>query len=160
MIKKLIPQAAADAIQEAVYHELYTSHLYKHIANQMQRMGFFGASKFFREESAHELEHYQKLADYLNDVGYVAELPEIEDCDEKIDGLESALTLAYETESDLLNRYAKWYEAVDTVTKQRLLEFIQVQRESCGALGDWLSLIARANGDECALLMIDKQLGE
>lgn len=160
MIKKLIPGNAESVLQEAIHAELYASHLYKHIANQLQRIGFFGAAKYFKHESAEELEHYQKLADYLNDVGYVAELPEIEACEETVASLQDAIELAYSTEVSLMQKYARWYEAVDVVTKQRLLEFIEVQRVSVGVYGDYLARLKQAGDCQAAILMIDNELGQ
>ena len=42
-------------LNKAVHSEIFASNLYKHLSNHMQRMGFFGAQKFFAGESADEL---------------------------------------------------------------------------------------------------------
>ncbi len=160
MIKKLIPATVEKLLQEAIKAELEASHLYKHIANHLQRLGYLGAAKYFRSEYAQETEHYQKLADYLNDVGYVAELPELDSVDEDIDSLSSAIETAYDSEVELMQKYVKWYQAADPVTQQLLLGFLEHQRLSVGELGDLLSRIGLAGDDECALLLIDKELEE
>ena len=36
-------------LDDAIHAELYASNLYKHIANQVQRLGYLGAMKFFFE---------------------------------------------------------------------------------------------------------------
>lgn len=59
-------------LEKSLASELYVSNLYKHFANQLQRLGYFGAQKYYLKESADELSHYQKLADYCNDMGWVA----------------------------------------------------------------------------------------
>ena len=163
MIKVLISSTAGIILADAVQSELRVSHLYKHISNQMQRVGYFGAAKHFAKESAEELEHYQKIADYLNDRGSVAKLPEIEAFGDSITDLEAALTKAYEEEIALGDRYAKWYStllASDPITAQFLLQFLEIQRLSIGDYADWLSRIALAKGDASALLIIDKELGD
>ena len=53
MLPKMIISAdCKKMLDEAVHSELYASNLYKHIANQLQRIGYFGATKFFLKESA------------------------------------------------------------------------------------------------------------
>jgi len=159
MLKKLISHPVELVLQQAVHAELYTSHLYKHIANQCQRLGLFGAAKWFQKESADELEHYQKLADYLNDMGCVAEMPSLEACDESVKSLQDALELAYDAEVTLGKRYGKWFDQVDPMTKQLFMFYLDKQTKSVGEYGDWLSRLALAGKDECAVLIIDKELG-
>jgi ferritin len=160
MLKKLIPSSTETLLQQAVQSELYASHFYKHLANQCQRLGLFGAASYFKQESADELEHYQKWADYLNDVGYVAELPEIDACDAKVNGLQAALEIAHTIEVGLMQKYAGWYDKVDVVTKQRMLEFIEIQRTSVGEYADLLARLDQGGDDKCAILLIDKELGK
>lgn len=150
-------------LNDAIHSELFASNLYKHIANQLQRLGYFGAQKFFASESSDELGHYQKIVDYINDRGLVASVPQIEAMDESIKSLRDALTVAFETEKALGEDYAEWYKAAfaeDVVTAQFLLQFIEHQRKSIGEYGDLISRLDRAGANEAALLMIDKELGE
>ena len=65
MPSNLLDKATEAMLNKAVHSELYASHLYKHVSNQMQRLGFFGTQKFFAGESADELTHYQRIADYM-----------------------------------------------------------------------------------------------
>lgn len=160
-IANLLDKATEDMLNRAVQSELYASHLYKHIANQMQRVGFFGAQKFFAGESADELEHYQKIADYMNDRGAMAKTPALEACNERPAGLVDAMELGYETELQLMRDYEKWYRECKCVTTQQfLLQFLETQRKSVGEYGDWLSRLAIVGADRCGLLIIDKELGE
>lgn len=148
-------------LAEAVHSELYASNLYKHLANQLQRLGYFGAQKFFLHESADELEHYQRHADYINDRGGVAAVPAIEAMSEPVAGLRDAIEAAYDTELQLQSDYAKWYGlcTADPVTQQHLLQYLEIQRKAVGEYGDLLDRLDRAGGDACALLIIDKELG-
>ena len=156
----LLKKETQDILNKAVKSELYASHLYKHVANQMQRIGYFGAQKFFAGESADELTHYQLIADYMNDRGSMAETPALEACREKPGSLRDALELAYETELQLANDYESWYKTCNCViTQQFLLQFLEIQRKSVGEYGDWLARMDRVGSDECGILMIDKELG-
>jgi ferritin len=159
-IARLLDKATEDMLNRAVRSELYASHLYKHIANQCQRIGFFGAQKFFAGESADELEHYQKIADYMNDRGTTAKIPALEACVETVTGLVDAMELGYETELELMRDYEKFYRECKCVTTQQfLLQFLETQRKSVGEYGDWLSRMKIVSNDRCGLLMIDQELG-
>lgn len=72
MATSLLNNEIKSLLEKALASELYVSNLYKHIANQLQRLGYFGAQSYFLKESADELSHYQKLSDYCNDMGWVA----------------------------------------------------------------------------------------
>lgn len=159
MLKKLINPTVEDFLQLAIHQELHASNLYKHLSNQCQRIGLFGAAKYFAGESAEELEHYQSIAEYLNDRGSVAELPELPAIEVKVTGLESALTIAYNAEVALGDKYVKWYQSADPMTQQFLLGFLEIQRKSIGEYADWLSRLALASDDKCAMLLIDQELG-
>lgn len=158
-ITNLLDKATEDMLNKAVQSELYASHLYKHVANQLQRIGYFGAQKFFAGESADELEHYQKIADYLNDRGTSAKVPALEACTETVVGLGDALELGYETEVQLMRDYEKWYrDCKCVITQQFLLQFLETQRKSVGEYGDLLSRVSLVGNDKCGLLLIDQEL--
>jgi len=159
--KMIISQECKDMLDDAVHSELYASNLYKHIANELQRIGYFGTSKFFLKESADELEHYQRHVEFQNDVGTVAKVPMIESMDEPIKTLSDAIETGYETELQLYNDYKKWYGQAsdDPVVQQFLLQFLEIQRTSVGEYGDLLARIQLVDQDKAGMLLIDQELG-
>lgn len=162
MIPTMIISANLKAVlDDAVHSELYASNLYKHVANQLQRIGYFGAQKFFLKESADELAHYQLHVDFQNDVGTVAKVPAIEAMNEPIKTLSDAIELGYETELELYENYKDWYEqaASDPVVQQFLLQFLEFQRKSVGEYGDLLARIQLVDQDKAGMLLIDQELG-
>ena len=162
MPKSLLSPEVKACLDEAVHAELYAANLYKHLANQLQRLGYFGAQKFFLAESASELEHYQIHANYQNDSGTVAGIPAIEAMDEPIGTLRDAIETAYDTELQLEKDYIRWYSACtkDPVTAEFLLQFLRGQRKSVGEYGDLLARLDLAGDDRAALLQIDNELGK
>ena len=158
--KPLISKQVESSLNAAIASEFYASHLYRHLANHLQRLGYFGAQKFFLGEAADELTHQQKLADFMNDMGAVAQTPAIEAMTEAVGSLADALESAYDTEAQLLKDYVAWHRSADPVTQQFLLQFIEIQRRSVGEFGDWISRLDRCGDDKAALLMLDKELGE
>lgn len=160
MPSNLLDKATEAMLNKAVHSELYASHLYRHVSNQMQRLGFFGTQKFFAGESADELTHYQRIADYMNDRGTSAQIPMLEACTEKLTGIVDAIELGYETELQLMNDYENWYRNCDCViTQQFLLQFLEIQRKSVGEYGDLQARLKIVADDSCGLLIIDKELG-
>lgn len=159
--KMIISQECKDMLDDAVHSELYASNLYKHIANELQRIGYFGANKFFLKESADELEHYQRHVEFQNDVGTVAKVPMIEAMNEPIKTLSDAIETGYETELQLYNDYKKWYAQAsdDPVVQQFLLQFLEIQRTSVGEYGDLLARIQLVDQDKAGMLLIDQELG-
>jgi len=159
--KMIISQECKDMLDDAVHSELYASNLYKHIANELQRLGYFGATKFFLKESADELVHYQLHVEFQNDVGTVAKVPMIEAMNDPIKSLSDAIETGYETELELYNDYKKWYgqTSEDPVVQQFLLQFLEFQRTSVGEYGDLLSRIQLMDGDKAGMLLIDQELG-
>jgi len=159
--KMIISQECKDMLDDAVHSELYASNLYKHVANELQRLGYFGATKFFLKESADELVHYQLHVEFQNDVGTVAKVPMIEAMNDPIKSLSDAIETGYETELELYNDYKKWYSQTsdDPVVQQFFLQFLEFQRTSVGEYGDLLSRIQLVDGDKAGMLLIDQELG-
>lgn len=161
MLKNLLSKSNEAALNEAVQAELYASHLYRHLANQLQRIGYFGAQKHFASESADELEHYQKIADFMNDMGSVAKVPMLEAITDKVASLQDALEIAYDTELQLGQDYERWFKAVadQPMVQQFILQFLGIQRTSIGEYGDLLTRLARAGQNEAGVLLIDQEMG-
>lgn len=158
--RMIISAECKKTLDSAISLEMTQSHLWKHIANHMQRIGFFGAQAYFLKESAEELEHYQVIVDFLNDVGCVATMPEIDRLTVSFDSLSKALETAYDIELDVYRQYSKFYTTEnDPVVKQFLLQFLEIQRKAVGAYGDLLARLEIAGGDKAAQLIIDKELG-
>ena len=148
-------------LDDAVHSELYAANLYKHIANQVQRLGYLGAMKFFLKESEAELDHYQRHAQFQNDVGTAAKIPMIEAMTDPIKTLSDAIELGYETELELYDNYKGWYSQAsnDPVVQQFLLQFLELQRTSVGEYGDLLARIQLVDQDKAGMLLIDQELG-
>jgi ferritin len=161
MLTPLISDEIKQWFEKSAASELYASRLYQYVANQMQRKGLDGAQSFFLHESKEELEHYQKLADFVNDNGAVLGVPETLAISRPVNSITEALELAYETELELLDQYEDFYEAAqkeeDHITATFLIEFMQIQRKSVGLYGD---LVSRLSQNPSDIFMFDKYLSE
>jgi len=161
MTKSLLTPEIKNMLDEAIHGELYVSNLYKHLGNQLQRLGFFGAQKYFLNESKDELKHYQKIVDFQNDMGAVAKVPAIEAMTDTVGGLVDAIQIFYDNELELYYSYSDNYQtaAGDPVVQQFLLQFLEIQRTSVGEAADLLARCKLVEGDKCGLLIIDQELG-
>jgi ferritin len=140
--KSLLSANMKKGLQSAIQTELYQSNLWKHLANQLQRLGFFGSQKYFLAESAEELTHYQIIVEFINDMGDVASVPSIEAITDKVESIGDALDIGYETELDVLNQYKKIYkqaEEEDSAVAIFLQQFITIQVKAVGKYGDLLA---------------------
>lgn len=161
MVQSLLSAEIKIWLEKSLASELHVSNLYKHIANQLQRLGYFGAQSYFLKESADELSHYQKLSDYCNDMGWVAPVPAVPKMSDKISNISDALEISYEAELDLLNQYKKFYEEAedkydDRITATFIQQFILIQVKSVGEYGDLIAKLA-LNGD---IYEFDEEMGK
>lgn len=161
MVQSLLSAEIKILLEKALASELHVSNLYKHIANQLQRLGYFGAQSYYLKESAEELTHYQRLSDYCNDMGWVAPVPAVPKMSDKISNISDALEISYEAELDLLNQYKKFYEEAedkydDCITATFIIEFLQIQRKSVGEYGDLIAKL-NLNGD---IYEFDEEMGK
>lgn len=162
MVQSLLKPEIKAWLDKSAASEMYAHFLYQYIANQLQRLGLFGAQKYFLKESVDELAHYNILVGFVNDLGDCLGTPAVPKITDKVPSLMDALELAYETELELLNQYKKFYEEAedkyeDCVTSVFLQQFITIQTKSVGEYGD---LISRLNLNPVDLLEFDEYLGE
>ena len=118
-VKSLLSPSMKKGMQEAVYIELYQSNLWKSLANQLQKLGYFGSQKYFLAESAEELTHYQMHVEFMNDMGDCADLPKIDAVTDKVTDIGGALEVGYNIEMDVYKQYK-----VFLIKKQKMKMFL------------------------------------
>lgn len=160
MPSSLIKPEIKKWFEKSITSELSAHNRYKYLAAQCQSMGLFGSQKFFLRESEDELTHYQKLVDFVNDMGDVLGMPSIPKVDDKVSNIEDALEVAYDAELALLKQYKQFYEEAedkydDCITSTFLLKFLKIQRKSVGQFND---LIMRYNLNKDDLFEFDEYL--
>lgn len=143
-VKSLIKEGVKKWLQKSVESELYASSVYKSIANQFQYMGLLGAQSFFLKESEDELRHYQKLADFVNDMGDMVDVPAVKKPEASVSNIGEALSAAYELELQLLRQYEDFYEESedkykDCVVATFVIKFLEIQRKAVGEYGDLIA---------------------
>lgn len=161
-LKSLLSPSMRKGLQDAVYTELYQSNLWKSLANQLQRLGYFGSQKYFLAESAEELTHYQMHVEFMNDMGDCTDLPKIDAITDNVTDIGDALEIGYNTELDVYNQYKDFYEKAedeDVSVAQYLLQFIEIQRKAVGQYGDLLAKYKVAESTK-ELLEFDQHIND
>ncbi len=161
--KDLISERTGKFLATAMADEMYASHLYRYVSNKLQFIGFFGAQKYFKKESENELTHFDKIAQFYNDMNCVSPMPLVPKIEDKIDSLADALEIYYKAEYNLLEKYEKAYiyaNASDVVTAQFLFQFLEIQRESVGEASDLIARYNQSEGSKAAIIELDEYMSE
>jgi len=155
-MKKLLTSQEVEMMNNLGNLEMVASHTYKHLANSMKSIGFFGAEKFFNAECLSELEHYDKLEAFMNDMNEQLEVRSLDAVDDEIGDLMQAFTHAVEMESDLLEEYEFAWEKASPKMKSFLKEMIDIQVQSVGEYGDLIARLSRTSEP----ILVDQELGK
>lgn len=162
MKKELISKPFKTMLDSLADLEMYNNYLYRHVANWCQKAGYFGAQKHFLKEADEEIEHYQKVVDFLNDGGMLVTLGTIEAPADEFETLHDALLAAYNQELYTEKEYAKLAEkamGTDHVIYDFAIHILQHQRKAVGEYGDLISRYERVKDNSSGILTIDKELG-
>lgn len=155
-LQKLLSDEEISLLNKLGHSELVASQTYLHLSICMKNKGFFGAEKFYMNESNDERTHYSKLADFMNDMGEELKVLPLDGVDTESESLMDSFEFAYNMEAQLLRDYEEAYQVVSVKTKIFLQEMIDIQIKAVGEYGD---LIARLSltGEP---ILIDQELGE
>lgn len=155
-MKQLLNEEEVRIVNALGHKELEASQAYLHLSIMMKNIGFFGAEKFFMEESNSERAHFNILNDFMNDMGEAISVMALAPQTSDMDSLMDALEFAYEMEADLLEKYEEAYEAVTPKLKALIYDFLKIQTESVGEYGDLIARLSLTNEP----ILIDQELGK
>ena len=155
-MKKLLTSQEVEMINKLGVEELTASQTYLHLSNTMKTIGFFGAEKFFMNESNSEREHYNKLEAFMNDMNEQIEVRTLQAVNIEIDDLMEAFEHALEMEMNLLNQYEEAYKKSSPKLQALIHHFLELQVESVGEYGDLIARLSRT----AEPILIDQELGK
>ena len=126
----------------------YTAHYFYNAAhNWCADKNYKNASAFFAAESMSELEHGQKLQQYLVDWNCIPVVPQVE-TNFKFQTLPDIIEKAYQLELGLFNKYVKDSQSIfgiDLATFDFLQGFRQIQTESVIEYSDLINALELIN---------------
>lgn len=111
----------------------YTAHyFYRAATNWCQDKNYKKASEFFKNEADSELEHAQKIQEYMTDFNVIPEIPQ-SPIEHKFDGLIEIIKGAYKMELGLMKSYNEDSKDLfndDMTTFDFLGKFRKIQKEA------------------------------
>ena len=155
-MKKLLTSQEVEMINKLGVEELTASQTYLHLSNTMKTIGFFGAEKFFMNESNSERDHYNKLEVFMNDMNEQIEVRALQAIKVEIDDLMEALEYALDIEMNLLGQYEEAYKKSSPKLQALIHHFLEIQVESVGEYGDLIARLSRTTEP----ILIDQELGK
>ena len=156
IMEKLLTEIEEKELNKFGKLELTASQAYLKLSNRMKSLSYFGAEKFFLDESNGEREHYLKIEKFASDLGGELSVEALAAIDCSCTDIKSALEMAYQMEKDLLAEYETSARRTDLSLKVVLL-LQDFTTHQVGAVGEYLDLLARLalTND---MLLFDKDL--
>ena len=141
MNPKTLGNSTATLLNERLYDE-YTAHFfYRNARNFCKGVGYNNAAAFFEKEAATELEHAEKLQNYMVDWNVHPTMPSVKP-NIQFAGLIDIVNKAYLIEFDLFEKYNQTSMKIfehDLATFDFLQELREIQTESVAEYSDLLN---------------------
>lgn len=152
------------ALNKQIGAELYSAYLYYAIQAYFEYSVLYGFAHWMKVQAGEELNHANKLADYLIDCGVLPTFPAIDKPNITIKTAQDAFDAALKHErkiSDLINDLVNLaIKEGDHATHTMLLWFVNEQIEEEANSYDNAQKIERIGSDVSALLIFDAELGK
>ncbi len=152
-------------LHDQITSEAYASQVYLQMSMWAEDKGLPGASAFFRSHVAEELDHRNRLVDYLVESDVPVYLQAIPAPQTKYDSLVSVVNAAYEHEKEVTEQIHSLaglaLDRKDFNTFNMLQWFIAEQREELvlfRGIVDYMNLAGYTGGPGDALVNLDRYL--
>jgi len=142
--------------------EFYSANLYLQMSAWCNDKGFEGAAAFMREHSNEEMQHMQRLFNYLSDTGAMPVLGTIEAPPVTFNSLHEVLEQAYQHEQLITGKINELAHAAITTQDYSTFNFLQwyvaEQHEEEKLFKSVLDKLALVGNSGQALFFVDKDL--
>ncbi len=159
----MISKKMAEALNEQINKELYSSYLYLAMAAYCRSEGLSGFAKWLGVQSSEERAHAMKIYGYLEDQGAKVQLGAIAAPPADFG---SARRVFEETLSHEQSVTAAIHSLVDLAIKEKdyatqgmLQWFVNEQVEEESVAGEIVSKLKMVGGDARGIFMVDRELG-
>ncbi|MBV7387686.1 non-heme ferritin [Pasteurellaceae bacterium TAE3-ERU1] len=151
-----------DKLNEQINLEFYSSNLYLQMSAWCSQKGFEGAAAFLLKHADEEMQHMQKLFQYLNDTGNMPVLGEIEAPKTDFGSLKEVFELTLEHEKHITKKINELVEVTFECNDQSSFHFLQwyvaEQHEEEKLFGSILDKFNLLGDSGLSLYFIDKEL--
>ncbi len=97
----MLKDKVVDKLNQQINQEFYSSNLYLQMSSWCAHKGLEGSAKFLKAHAAEEMRHMQRLFDYVNECGSIANLGEIKAPPTEFDSIISIFKQTYEHEASI-----------------------------------------------------------
>ncbi|PKH24990.1 ferritin [Enterobacterales bacterium CwR94] len=143
--------------------EFYSANLYLQMSAWCSDKGFDGAASFLKQHSREEMDHMQRLFDYLSDTGALPVLGSIAAPPVSFNSLQELLQMTYDHEKLITGKINELAHAAMTVADYSTFNFLQwyvsEQHEEEKLFKSVLDKLALVGNSGEALYFVDKDLG-
>lgn len=143
--------------------EFFSSNLYLQMSAWCDHQGLTGSARFLREHAAEEMQHMQKIFDYIQDTGSLVELGAISKPEINLSSIQDVFSATYKHEKLItkqINNLVKiTLEEEDFSTFNFLQWYISEQHEEEKLFKSILDKIEIIGTDGRGLFMIDREIG-
>ncbi|MFF0906323.1 non-heme ferritin [Proteus mirabilis] len=158
----MLHQDMINKLNEQLNLEFYSANLYLQMSAWCDDKGFDGAAKFLKAHSREEMEHMQRLFDYLSDTGAMPLLGFIEAPPAEFLSLSDLFTKTYEHEKFITAEINKLAHLAMTTQDYSTFNFLQwyvaEQHEEEKLFKSILDKLAMVGDGGKALFLLDKDL--
>lgn len=160
----MLAQAMVDCLNNQINLEFYSSNLYLQMSAWCEDKGFEGAALFLRGHADEEMQHMNKLFNYVSETGALPVLGSIEAPPHNFESMQQMFEEIYSHEqliTEKINQLAHTaFTAQDYSTFNFLQWYVAEQHEEEKLFKGILDKIALVDNDSKLLFFIDKDLGE
>lgn len=158
-----LSQVMADAINEQINNELFSSYSYLSMSAYCEHQQFTGCAHWMRMQSREEYHHAMRLYDFLIARGARVKLATIAEPKAEYESVPAVFKSAYAQEQGVTGQIEKLYElAFQEKAFAALVElewFIKEQVEEEKTARDIVHKFSLVEGDPASLLDLDRELG-
>lgn len=158
----MLSQTMINKLNEQINLEFYSSNLYLQMASWCESQGLEGCSAFLREHAHEEMQHMQKLFDYVNETGAMAILGTIKAPPHEYTSVRQVfeLTLQHECEvTQSINALAHTAFSEQDYSSFNFLQwYVSEQHEEERLFKSILDKIDMIGNDSGSLYFIDREV--
>lgn len=153
-----------EALNKQIGMEFAAAHSYLSMSAYFEQSAWDGFASWMAAQSDEERAHAMKFYQYLLDRDGQVRLPEIpapiSEFESPLDVFEFSLKQEHEVTSSIFNLYKMAHDSADFATVSFLKWFVDEQVEEEKNVSDMIEKLRRADGNNEAMLMLDRVAGE
>ena len=158
----MLSQKMLDKLNEQINLEFYSSNLYLQMASWCEGQGLNGCNFFLRSQSKDEMQHMQKLFNYVNETGSMAILGRIDAPPHEYDSIKDVFQQTYGHECEVTKKINELADTAFTEKDWSTFNFLQwyvsEQHEEEKVFKSTLDKIDMIGTENSGLYFIDREI--